>query len=640
MARIYTHLDEAVSYLTTEINGGIGALKVAAPLGLGKANQLLNKLYEVFKKDPKRRQLEIYTALSLDIPATHTLVEKNLLVPFFDRHFGKNYPRLQYVADLKSKSIPEHINVYEFYFLAGQYIDVARAQQNYISLNYTHAARGISNRGLQVVIQIVSKRVVNGKASYSLSCNPDVTLDLVDIYKEQNKKIHLIAVVHPDLPYLGGDAIVDEDFFDVIVDSPEVQHTLFALPKNSIDKIDYMIGFNAAQLMPDDGTLQIGIGSLSDALVYSLLLRHQKNAAYKSLVERFWLHRPQPEGAIFYKEKFEEGIYGTSEMLMDGFMHLRKAGILKRMIFDQDEHKKRYLHGAFFLGSHDFYNWLRTLSEEDFKGLSMTRVSKVNDLYDEHEMALRRQRKNARFFNTCMQVNWLGGVVSETLEHGQVVSGVGGQYNFVSMSSELPDSHSVLMLRSVRIKNGRRSSNIVTSNGQLTIPRHLRDIVVTEYGVACLKGKTDSEVIAALIEISDSEFQSELIKVAIKNKKLNSDYVLPSWAAENTPVKLKAFVAQAKAADLFSENPFGSDFTEVENRIVKAISPAKEQSKLFLLKLLAEGILKNLQFKKVQPFKDELERLNLLHPKTIEERLSRLLVMGALSLHEKREKGG
>ncbi len=72
--------------------------------------------------------------------------------------------------------------------------------------------------------------------------------------------------------------------------------------------------------------------------------------------------------------QFAKGLYGTSEMLMDGFMHLRKADILKREIFDHHESARRYLHGAFFLGSRDFYSWLRNLSRDDYEGLSMTRV--------------------------------------------------------------------------------------------------------------------------------------------------------------------------------------------------------------------------------------------------------------------------
>ena len=68
-----------------------------------------------------------------------------------------------------------------------------------------------------------------------------------------------------------------------------------------------------------------------------------------------------------------------------------------------------------------------------------------------------------------------------------------------------------LMMKIYRISHGKKSSNIVWSHGQLTIPRHLRDIVITEYGIAALKGKSDEDVIKSLIEISDSEFQSELI---------------------------------------------------------------------------------------------------------------------------------
>ncbi len=64
--------------------------------------------------------------------------------------------------------------------------------------------------------------------------------------------------------------------------------------------------------------------------------------------------------------------YATSEMIMDAFMHLRKAGILKREIFDLDEEKKRLLHGASFLGSKEFYSWLRELPPIEAEGIGMT----------------------------------------------------------------------------------------------------------------------------------------------------------------------------------------------------------------------------------------------------------------------------
>lgn len=619
----FNSLQEANSYILSQYDGD---LRVAIPLGLGKPNQLINLIYDSFVLNPQKK-LEIYTALSLDIPQPKTEIESKLLEKFIDRHFGEQYPRLNYLKDLFDRRPPENVKVYEFYFLAGQYSQIQSAQQNYISLNYTHVARGIAGRGLQMAIQYISpaRQNTDGRTMYSLSCNPDVTLDLVDHYKKQNKKIFTVGVVHPDLPYLGGDAEVPEDFFDVIIESPEVQHPLFALPRNAVDDVDHMIGFHASQLLPDGGTLQIGIGSLSDALVYSLILRHEQNAEYKTLAENFWNFQHRPSGIEYCEQPFLEGIYGTSEMLMDGFMYLRQANILKREVFDQDEHKKIYLHGAFFLGSKALYNWLKSLNEVDHKGLSMTRVSKVNDLYDSNEHALRRQRRKARFYNTTMNVNLLGGVSSDTLPNGTVISGVGGQYNFVSMAQELQDAHSVLLVRSTRRSKGKRLSNITILGEQMTIPRHLRDIVITEYGIANLKGKTDAEVVAALIEIADSEFQGELIQWAKKQGKLPQAYQLPKSAQNNTPQKIQEFLGRSREKGLFSVYPFGSDFTEVEQRLIGSLSTLKEKSKLEIVQTLLRGL-----FVSSEDFHAELTHLHLDSPHTFKQWIGRFLVLGLL----------
>lgn len=622
----FHNLGDAASFILSQYSGD---LKVAGPLGLGKANQLMNLIYEHFEAQPHKK-LEIYTALSLDVPQLKSDLEKKLLGPFLERHFKQDYPRLHYVRAVKEGTLPPNISLFEFYFLAGQYKEIAEAQQNYISLNYTHATRAIAARGLQVVIQLISpSRDKDGSGrTYSLSCNPDVTLDMYDLYRERGQKIFVVGIVHPDLPYLGGDAVVNEDFFDAIVESDEIRHELFAVPKNLVDTVDHLIGFHASQLMPDDGTLQIGIGSLSDALVYSLILRHERNAEYRTLVTNFWDRRHRPQGLEYHEDIFTKGIYGTSEMLMDGFMHLRKAQILKRLIFDHDENKKRYMHGAFFLGTKDLYSWLRGLEGDDYEGLSMTRVSKVNDLYDANELALRRQRKNARLFNTTMEINLFGAASSDTQPDGQVISGVGGQYNFVAMAHELPDARSVLMLRSTRMKAGRRYSNIVTSNGQTTIPRHLRDIVITEYGVADLHGKSDSEVAAALIQISDSEFQPQLIEWAKKQGKLPLDYELPESAQDNTPEKLEEFIGRSREKSLFPPFPFGSDFTPAESRLVQALSGIKDQPKSKLLAALLRGMRTA-----PEPYQAELEHLQLDDERIsgVKERLMRWLILGLLN---------
>lgn len=425
------------------------SIRMAAPLGLGKPNQLINRLYDHVKAN-KNLSLKIFTALSLDYTDPSNDLERKFLQPFYERHFGHNYPRLNYVQDLKKNRVPENISIHEFYFQAGAYLRSKPAQMNYVSVNYTHVDRVIMQYDINLVVQYVAKSP-DGK-KLSLGCNPDLTLDVVDLYNKHNKPLYTVAVVHPDLPYLGGDAEVAVNFFDVLVETSEVNHTLFALPKGSVDVIDHMIGFHASLLVLDGGTLQIGIGSLSDALVHSVICRQTQNELYRKVATDWRYPHDIHHHASMGTNIFEQGLYGTSEMLMDGFMHLRKEGILKREIFDQDEKKRIFLHGAFFLGSKNFYSWLFNLSSSDYAGISMTRVSKVNDLYDPHELALRRQRKKARFFNTTMNMTMLGEAASETLENSLVVSGVGGQYNFVAMAHELEDAHSVLMLRSYREK--------------------------------------------------------------------------------------------------------------------------------------------------------------------------------------------
>jgi acyl-CoA hydrolase len=621
----FDRIAAASDFILGQIEGDI---RMATPLGLGKPNQLLNDFYEKIKKD-SRRKLTLFTALSLSVPEAKSDLERRFLKPFADRHFGADYPALAYQKDLEHRKLPSHVQIHEFYFQAGQDLGILHAQANYVSLNYTHVARYIMSIDVQVIVQLVAKGTGEFKGKYSLSCNPDLTLDVAELYRESGKKLMMVGVVHPDLPFLPEDAIVNPDFFAAIVESPEVTHQLFALPQYPIDDEDHLIGLHASSLVEDDGTLQIGIGSLSDALVHSLILRHEKNEVYHEIVTDFAEHRGA--GAQVIPSSlglFEKGLYGTSEMIMDGFMYLRQRGILKREVFELNAEKRRYLHGAFFLGTKRFYQWLSNLSEKDFNGLNMTKVSMVNDLYDPHEMAIRRQRKNARFFNSCMNVTLLGGVAADTLENGQVISGVGGQYNFVAMSHELPDAKSVLMLRSTRTKNGKRTSNIIWGHEQITIPRHLRDVVVTEYGIADLRGQSDSEVIKRLLNITDADFQEGLLQTAKHNGKIDPAYEIPEWAKRNTSEKLKGLFSDYQAKGYFPAYPFGSDFTETEQKLYSALMSLQDATHSFsqLLKLLFRGI-----FADKKAFAEELKRMRLDQCRSIADKLYQKLVLGALA---------
>ncbi len=236
------------------------------------------------------------------------------------------------------------------------------------------------------------------------------------------------------------------------------------------------------------------------------------------------------------------------------------------------------LHGGFFLGPKGFYAALRDLPESERRQFNMTSVSFINQLYGA-DMALRiEQRQHARFINTAMMMTLTGAAISDGLADGRVVSGVGGQYNFVAMAHALPGAHSVLCVRSTRTRAGRTVSNLVWNYGHCTIPRHLRDVVITEYGIAMIRGREDREVIAALINIADSRFQEDLLRQAQAAGKLSRDYRIPDIHRNNTPESREKMLAAQRRAGLFSDYPFGTDFTSEEIVLAKALGRLRERT--------------------------------------------------------------
>jgi hypothetical protein len=126
-------------------------------------------------------------------------------------------------------------------------------------------------------------------------------------------------------------------------------------------------------------------------------------------------------------------------------------------------------------------------------------------------------------------------------------------------------------------KDGLRSS-IVWNYGHVTIPRHLRDIVITEYGVADLRGQGDAEVIKRLIAIADSRFQDELVKQAKSHGKLEADFQVPERYRNNLPQVLEDTLHPWAEAGLLPDFPFGTDLTDDELHIVRALKKLKHAS--------------------------------------------------------------
>ncbi len=574
-------------------------LVLAAPLGLGKPHRLLNAITRRVAADPAL-SLTLLTALSLTPPVAGKGLQGRFLAPFLDRQFGADFPRLDY-ADARLRDVlPGNISVEEFYMQSGALLGSRQAQCNYVSLNYTHVARAVAARGVNALVQKVAREP--GGTRLSLSCNPDLTFDMLDeVARLGQPRPYLLAEVDPHLPWLDGPCAVAADFFDAVLDIPGPAPQLFALVREPVSDADYAIGLYASTLVRDGGTLQIGIGSLSDALCHALVLRHTRNPVYRAALEALspgLADSPlvQSAGGV---EPFRLGLYGASEMVNDGFRCLAQAGILSRRVLDDAEamarlnrdastpeddarlaFEGRYLDGAFYLGSKDLYAWLRGLDAEQARGIGMTRVSHINELYGNNQALEQEQRRDARFFNTCMMMTALGAAVSDALDDGRVVSGVGGQYNFVAMAHALKDARSMLMLRAVRGSGGSASSNILWNYGHTTIPRHLRDIAITEYGIADLRGRSDQDCTMAMLQLTDARFQASLLAQARAAGKLGSDAALPSGSADSRPERLAARLGPFRRDGSLPDFPMGSDFTPVEQRLVPALAWLKRQSAL------------------------------------------------------------
>jgi acyl-CoA hydrolase len=700
-----------------EIIGKVGnKLVVGTPLAAGKPNHLLNALYTRVKSNPDLH-LKILTALTLDKPKGNSLLEKRFLGPMAERVFG-DYPDLDYEGDRLAGTLPANVQIHEFYFPAGKFLHNDEAQQNYICSNYTHVARDMMDAGVNVLLQMVSKGVFEGKDCYSLSSNPDITPDLIPLmqrrYSEQGTPFALAAQINQNLPFMYGDALVSPGTFDFVLDNPELHFRIFAPPKMSVSDRDFLIGLYISTLIRDGGELQLGIGAIGDALIYGLMLRHQENEIYQELLTEFRIL--EKFGPLIEKlggtGPFEKGLFAATEMVVDGFMELFNAGIIKRKVYDDlviqrlinedhigekitpqtldwilmrkgihqqlteqdfeylqkfgvfrssltfangtittpegqqfsnelndlDNRESIYrnclgkslknanvIQGGFFLGCQKFYDWLRNLDEETRRLINMKSVQSINQLYG-HEEIDRLHRKHARFVNTCMKVTLSGAVVSDGLENNRLISGVGGQYNFVAMAQELPDGRSILNLRSTRITGNGEISSIVWNYGHITIPRHLRDIMVTEFGIANLRGKADSEIVAQLLNIADSRFQRELLREAKQNGKIKEDYTIGGDFTNNDVNEISRKLLRFKDKGLFQAFPFGTDFTEEEiyiGRALKILKKKKHNLPVMIATIIKAFVLPLDQ----KPYARYLRRMGLETTSGFEEKLFQKLLV-------------
>ncbi len=689
---------------------------LALPLGIGKPIPIANEFYRRAQRD-RDIDLTIITALSLLRPAARPGLERRLLGPLVERVFG-SYEEPEYARAVKADALPPNVRVIEFFLAPGALLESRHAQQNYLSANYTHVARDVLERGVNVIAHLLAQRTLNGQRQLSLGSNPDVTLDLLPALaaaRRSGRDIVMVGQTHAQMPFMTGTAQIAADHFDYLLDEPRYDRDLFAPPNPRLGSAEHAIGLHTSALVRDGGTLQVGIGELGDALVYALLLRHQQGALWLNALAALGTEAGTPVvAASGGTTAFTTGLFAASEMFVDQLLELYRAGILRRRAYDclalerllaqgqperfdagilgalrtagvgpclsaaefaalrhhgvfredtefsagrvrarggswipadledaaacarlgeqclgRELRHGQLLHAGFFLGPRGFYAALRDMPEAERAQFSMRGVGFVNQLYGADQELRILQRRQARCINTTMMVTLLGAAVSDQLDNGQVVSGVGGQYNFVAMAHALPEARSILCVRATRSHRGQLSSNIVWRYGHETIPRHLRDIVVTEYGIADLRSRTDAEVIAALLNVADSRFQEPLLAQARAAGKIDPGYEIPPACRDNLPARLEGVLAGPRREGFFSAYPFGTDLTGEEIALTRALQHLAAHTGSALARVRTAGSAL-LQKGQATRHAAALERMGLTRPRGVRERFEQRLLLWAL----------
>lgn len=313
---------------------------------------------------------------------------------------------------------------------------------------------------LPIDIAMVSVSPPDHSGFCSLGISVDYTKKGVECAKT------VIAEVNRRMPRTHGDSFIPVSQIDSLV---EVDLPVWELQKRDLTEVEERIGKYVAELIEDEGCLQLGIGGIPDAVLANL-------TNFKDL-----------------------GIH--SEMISDGVKNLVEKGIITG--------NKKTLHKgkivvSFLMGSKDFYQWV-----DDNPMIEMHTFDYVNN------PAVIAGNKKMIAINSALEMDLLGQVCADTLGPRQF-SGVGGQVDFVRGAKMSKGGKAIIALPSTAKNNISRIVPVLKEGAAVTTSRNDVDYVVTDFGIAALSGKTVRERMKAIIRIAHPKFREELERKAFE----------------------------------------------------------------------------------------------------------------------------
>ena len=293
-------------------------------------------------------------------------------------------------------------------------------------------------------------------------CSFGVSADLAVSALECARKV--IVQINKAMPYSYGDALIHVSRIDAAV---EVDDPLVEVPTAVPTETDSAIGRHIAELIPDGATLQIGVGGIPNA-VLSALKDHQ----------HLGLH---------------------TEAMTDGVLPLLESGVI-------DNSQKTVCPGisvaSLALGSKRLYEYMDYRKDLLLKDVAWTNAP--------FRIA---QNPKVMAINSAVEVDLTGQVCADSIGT-RIISGVGGQHDFMYGGSLSAGGKTFIAIPSMTEKGRSKISPVLTEGAGVVTTRHMVQHIVTEYGVASLRGKSLAERARALVSIAHPSVREELERAA------------------------------------------------------------------------------------------------------------------------------
>lgn len=352
-----------------------------------------------------------------------------------------------------------HIRYEPFVGPVGQYKDywqgIHAGISDYLPSYFSSIERLIrdGHYPIDVAILSLSKPNEQGYCTMGVSCSYQRTA-------MRSAKI-VIGQINKQMPRIFGETSVHVSELDYII---EVDEPLPVIPNSSIGDAERQIGEYCASLIEDGATIQAGIGKLPNAVLDAL------------------------------STKKDLGVH--SELFTSKMMDLAEAGVITAA--------KKTLHNGINIatvleGTKELYDWA-----DDNPFVQLYPVEYVNN------PTVIAKNENLISINSCIEVDLFGQVAAESFGHKQA-TGAGGQVDFVRGATMSKGGKSIIVINSTAAGGSVSKISLFLAPGSIvTTTRNETQFIVTEYGIADLRGKTNQERAKALIGIAHPDFRGEL----------------------------------------------------------------------------------------------------------------------------------